>query len=285
MDTAQPISCRVDYFRATTQHLKTIQNITQEFYRDDTTEQTVPFYGYKHALKELQTGAVCLFGGHTASMGYCSQFGGSAITALMEGYGHGSASALRSVHSGEWKVTRIDVALDVYTQSLSPQSFLDRMASGSVTSPLRAWREVKGLKASDGHTVYGGGTEGEKQLRIYDKSAESGIGKDWTRYEMVFNGQRAREVWELISGCNTDMELLPIAKQLLASVVSVTDWREWSNTLGVGAEYQWTPIPRVESATWKWLLSQVMPTFRDAFDKDGDWSLLERFINEVKSGS
>lgn len=278
------VSARVDYLRATTTDTWTIAHISEEFYRHDTTEPTVSFYGYKQALRELQTGAIALFNGHTATMGFCSQFSGKPITALMEATGQPSVLALRGVHQGTWRVRRIDIAIDVFDPALSPSSFLEARRTGLIKTCFRTWREVKDVDGKAGHTVYGGGLESEKQIRIYDKAAEQGIEGSWTRYEMVFNNNRADEVWSLIAQCNTDHELLDTARRLLGTLVTNPIWVQWIDAMVAGGRYVWEEIPRQESDTWRWLMSQVAPSFRKAWEDSGDWSLLERFVQHVKNG-
>lgn len=278
------ISARIDYLRLTTTDAWTIQHISEEFYRHETTEPTIPFYGYKQALRELQTGAIALFNGHTAAMGFCSQFSGKPITALMEATEQPSMVALRATHQGKWRARRIDIAIDVFDPALKPKMFLQAKEAGFIRTAFRSWREVKEIGGGSGHTVYGGGVESDKQIRIYDKSAEQGMEGDWTRYEMVFANERAEEVWSMVSQVNTDIALLEVARSLLATLVYDSMWAQWTDAMVTGGRYDWTKIPRQESDTWRWLVSQVAPTFRSAWDDTHDWSLLERFIEYVKHG-
>lgn len=276
------LSCRVDYLRATTTNEGAIIDAAQGFFSDEQTVEAIPLYGYKHALKHTTTGAVYLFGGHTASMGNCIQFGGSAITSLMGETSHPSCVALSGVVDDRWKVTRVDVAIDCFHPELRPRHVYAALDRKNVRTVWRSWREVANKDLDTGHTVYGGGLESERRIRIYDKSAEQGTEGLWTRYEMVFSGDRAAEVWKNVAKCEDDGVLLIIAKQLLATLLDFPSWREWQETFGVLSQHEWTPIPRVESDEWRWLASQVMPTFRKSFDKTGNWELLERFMRECK---
>jgi hypothetical protein len=276
------ISAKVDYFRATTSDAKAIQKITEEFYRDDTTLPSIPLYGYAHSLREIQSGAIFCFAPHTATMGVCSQFAGQAITSEMEARAKPSYWCLRSIHDERWRCSRIDIAVDVFDPTFSVEAFSARIAEPSAHSIWRKWTSNKAELGGRGHTLYGGAFESEKRLRIYDKAAEQGVEGDWTRYEMVFSAKRAQEVWERVRECNTDVGFLDVAKGLLASMVSLPDWAEWQSTMAVGAKHSWQEVPRVESDTRQWLLSQVVPTFQKAFNRDGDWRELEWFISQFK---
>ena len=277
------ISARIDYFRAVTTDVKTIMTISEEFYRHDTTEPTIPLYGYKQSLRELQSGAVFLFNGHHATMGNCSQLGGTAITALMAAKDASSVGVIRDVHVGEWRCTRIDVAIDVFDTRLKPRHVWRQIEDKKAMTVWRSWREVAQMNLDDGHTVYGGGLESEKRIRIYDKSAEQGTKGDWTRYEMVFSGKRADEVWRKLRGLSDDAAVLAAALELLRSLLDFQDWDAWRDVFGEAAKTEWVETPRQESDVWKWLMSQVAPTFRNAWEQDGDWRMLQEFVRRVKN--
>jgi hypothetical protein len=277
------ISARVDYFRATTTHLPTIEHMTRGFFSNETTEPSIPLYGYAHSVRENLTGAFYLFGGHTPTMGNCSQWGGTAISALVAAAEQPSYVVLDTIHCEEWKCTRIDLAIDVFDAALKPREFYAALDGRSVTTVFRSWREVANKDKDTGHTVYGGGLESEKQIRIYDKSAEQGGRGDWTRYEMVFSGQRAREVWAIARKLRSDADFLKLCLELLCQLVDFRDWKVWRDTFGVEAAHEWEELPRVESNKWKWLIKQVLPSFREAFDEDRDWRLLEAFVDAVKN--
>lgn len=278
------LSAKCDYYRATTDDALTIGNIAKGYYSVEATEQTIPLYGYRNAIKNNRSDGVFLFSPHTATMGNCSQFGGTAITKLMEETNRASVDALRGVHTGRWKVTRLDIAIDCYDAEFRPREIIRRVEEKTAKTVWRTWREVRHSNPDEGHTVYGGGLESEKRIRIYDKAAESGTEGVWTRYEMVFSGKRAQEAWNKVADCRTDKELLPVALEMLASLLDFPEWTAWQEAFGIESKHEWVEVPRVESDTWRWLKSQVAPSFRDAFDKDGNWSLLEKFVELVKNG-
>lgn len=278
------LSARVDYFRATTTDIDLITLAAEGFFNDETTEPTVPLYGYAHALKHSASGAIYLFGGHTPTMGNCIQVSGKAIAALMDTSHLSSVAALSNMGIEGWKVTRVDVAIDCFNPLLRPRHIYAAIDRKDTKSIFRSWREIAEKDLDVGHTVYGGGVESEKRIRIYDKAAESKMEGIWTRYEMVFSGDRAREVWDRIKDCENDADLLSIALQLLGAMLDFPNWAEWRREFGVEAAHEWTSIPRVESDTWLWLVKQVAPTFREAFNTDGDWSLLKRFVEHLTNG-
>lgn len=215
-------------------------------------------------------------------MGNCSQWGGAAITALMEASGRASYVVLDAIHCEEWKCTRIDIAIDCFDAQLRPRDVYAAVDGRRMKTVFRSWREVANKDKDTGHTVYGGGLESEKRIRIYDKAAETGTDGIWTRYEMVFSGQRAQEVWSKVRKLSDDVAFLALSLELLRSVLDFPEWTDWQRVFGTEANHEWTEVPRTESDTWKWLVKQVAPSFRDAYDKDGDWRLLEQFLEYVK---
>ena len=276
------LSARCDYYRATTTNVEAITDAAKGYFSLDQTEQAMPLYGYKHALKHIRSGAFYLFGGHTETMGNCAQFGGQAITSLMEESALSSVPAIRRIWDDRWKVTRLDVAIDCFDARISPAAAYLQVQRKNAKTVWRSWRQIVGLNKADGHTVYGGGLESEKRIRIYDKAAEQGLETHWTRFEMVFSGQRADEAWRSVAQCNTDGELLAVALKMLASLLDFPNWDTWQQTFGSEQAHDWTPVPRVESDKWRWLMKQVAPTFTDAWESDGDWRLLDRFVEELK---
>ena len=276
------LSARLDYLRATTMDTIAIKAATEGYFSDDTTTDAIPLYGYKHALKHSISGAVYLFGGHTPTMGNCQQFSGTAITSLMETFSQPSCPALHYVCDDRWKVTRLDIAIDSHNPELRPRHVYAALDRAKKKTIWRTWREVANKDLDSGHTVYGGGVESDKRIRIYDKAAESGTEGVWTRYEMVFSGARAAEVWDMVKDCKSDLALLGVSLGLMANMLDFPDWREWQREFGSTTEIVWWEVPRVESDTWRWLMSQVAPTFVVAREKEGNWALLDRFIAELR---
>lgn len=278
------LSSRVDYFRATTTDIDLITLAAEGYFNDEATESAVPLYGYAHALKHTESGAIYLFGGHTPTMGNCIQVSGQTISALMDKSGLSSVPAIADMGIDGWKVTRVDVAIDCFNPMLRPRHIYAALDRKDTKSIFRSWREIAQKDLDKGHTVYGGGVESEKRIRIYDKAAESGADGVWTRYEMVFSGERAREVWDSIHDCRTDEELLVIALRLLGSMLDFPKWSEWRREFGTDTVHEFTDIPRQDSDTWKWLMKQVAPTFKTAYNKDGNWDLLKRFVEALTDG-
>lgn len=277
-------SARIDYFRATTTDIELIKAQSDGYFGTDVEEAKVPLYGYKKTLKHTWSGAYYCFQPHTETMGNLVQFSGTPITRLMDAYQRGSIASLCAAGFQNWKCTRIDIAIDHFEQTCLPEAFNERLAFGAGKTRIRDWERRKGVLGNGIDCTYGGGLESEKSIKIYDKAAEQGIEGTWTRYEMTFNGKRGKEVWKAVQELPSDEALLEFAKRLLKSMIDFPDWMEWQEAFGIMSKHEWTPIPRVESDKWRWLMSQVAPTFRDAFETEGDWNLLEKFVEACRNG-
>ena len=92
-------------------------------------------------------------------------------------------------HNG--KVTRLDLAIDVFDQEIDPIALAACPRVDNAPGTARKWSSVQGDKG--GKTAYIGSRKSEKFLRIYDKAAESGqLDRPWTRFECEFKGDAAR---------------------------------------------------------------------------------------------
>lgn len=279
------ISCRCDYFRATTRNPKLIAKQAKGFFRDDKVTQTGSLYRYRNSLTHIDTKALYLFNGATEAMGNCIQFSGQPISSLMEETKKSSVPALRSVEIDGWKPTRVDIAIDVFHPEMRPRHFWAALDREDKKTCFRGEpREVKMKDPDKGHTVYMGGVESEKQLRVYDKAAEQGLSGVWTRYEMVFMDKRAVEVWEAIQDVASDADLLTRALPIFATMVDFPTWQLWGSVFHNAETFKWQTVPRNESATWEWLVRQVAPAFRKDYDNTGDWSMLKRFVEHLTNG-
>lgn len=106
-----------------------------------------------------------------------------------------------------FKPTRVDLAIDDFTKSLTWQHFDSAYDSGF----SHGFREC-GLSTSkkerkqNGFTFYMGSKRSEKLYRFYDKSIESGGEIDAFRLEAQFRDEWSRSVWSVLSAAKTDKQ-------------------------------------------------------------------------------
>jgi hypothetical protein len=114
---------------------------------------------------------------------------------------------LQILDNFSFKLTRIDLAIDDFTKSLTWQHF--DLAYDSGTS--HGFRECglttsKKEKKQNGFTFYMGSKRSEKLYRFYDKSIESGGEIDAYRLEAQFRDEWCRSIWSILLAANTDKE-------------------------------------------------------------------------------
>lgn len=105
----------------------------------------------------------------------------------------------------EFKPTRIDLALDDYTKSLTWQNFDDARKAG------QAYGFKKGRLTSsfgdalgDGFTYYMGSSASDKLYRFYDKNVESNGETDSYRLEGQYRDDWCKSVWACLLASDTD---------------------------------------------------------------------------------
>lgn len=104
-----------------------------------------------------------------------------------------------AVYGCDATLTRADLYYDDYCKIISPEALHHAVKRGGVGIPrfsgnVRGWDEYdlgKGSTAS--YTVYFGSVKSDKQIRFYDKNAESKGKQNCYRWEVQFTGRYAKE--------------------------------------------------------------------------------------------
>lgn len=276
------ITSRIDYFRARTVDQSAIFRAMTDEFHESQLVPSPPLYGYTRAFKSL-LGGLLMDGGHTPEMGVMVQWSGKAIEALEESRNQHSAEALVALYGVGFRPSRLDVALDVKGANLAVIEAIRCVRAGDYKSRQRKWNVTGDATKDSGQTLYGGGQESEKRIRIYDKAAETGVEGDWTRVEVVLSDDYARAVWAQLCSDPRYETLGALARKLILSVVDFPGWQQWQLVMR-GADLTLPKLKRPDPAQWKWLCAQVMPVFQRARELDGDWQFLHRFVDAVKSG-
>lgn len=276
------ISARMDYYRSIYHDEATSIHLATNWFAPERTDYHPPLYGYKTALRAVDSGVVHLSNAHDSRMGNCVQAGGAALLALETIHELPSWRVLQDAGLREARATRIDIAIDLFDENLTGSKIVFQLDSGLANTRFRTWQEVKGGGGDNGYTLYLGSRESAVQIRIYDKGAEQGLSLNWWRYEMVFNGVKAEDAWRTIRDLPDAPSLLPVAKAMMHSLIDFPKWSAWQGALGSTAGAEWTEIPRKDSDKWAWLMTQVAPTFTKQWGIDGDWRLLDAFVSALK---
>ena len=147
--------------------------------------------GYHYRLS--YGGINILYGGND-DMGVCVTMSGSGCRTF-ESYFSTDwvtlfTAILSGIDSGDFKITRLDVAFDDHSGLLDMAQVMCYVDEGNYVSKSRWWEIAYG---SEGSTVYIGSPQSAIRIRIYDKAAERGYDDSvhWIRVEMQLRDDRA----------------------------------------------------------------------------------------------
>lgn len=121
------------------------------------------------------------------------------------------------------KVTRIDLALDDVTGTLTLSRMNRALRAGAVSCRAKGYRSMRSGSVSTGQvtgeTLYFGSAQSRTQYRIYDKAAEQGIEGHWVRCEGQYRSDNAHQVAQMIHRAGFDIG--PVFCGLLRGYLSV----------------------------------------------------------------
>lgn len=191
---------------------------------------------------------------------------------VMAAYVERETELLKWVIAGGFKVTRIDMALDVKDSDFRPELVTRKIEKHEHRTHARnfpLWKDAIGR----GFTQYIGKKSSETFVRIYDKAAEMAISGNWTRIEITFTGSRA------LSATKTYMESKD-CRGLVRGFVDFPTWEQWRKIMS--SDVQKITVEKTISDTRKWLLGQCAPALAKEMIKDGDDTFYFMFIQRVR---
>lgn len=278
------VDVSIDYLRIVWSDTNAIPAHILDWFADNNSERSIPLYGYGVALKNTRTGAILLSQGHIQTMGTCIQMGGKAIDTIESDYGESILDVVRFGGAYSGRVTRLDCALDSFGGVADVYVARELIREGRFVSRSRKISVVEAGSGRGGMTVYVGAAESSTRLRIYDKSAEQGLGAGWTRYEAVLTDDKAQRAWEYLSFQCDEAARSKFIKGVIRDTCDFPEWAQFSLIVADSTEVSWAIQERPIPASWKWLTEAVSPTFIKARNADGDWRLLEQFVDYVIDG-
>jgi hypothetical protein len=110
-------------------------------------------------------------------------------------------SFLKRLVSLSFRPTRLDLALDDFTKSLTYRHFRNAKDNGHACG-YRKHHTILGDSEHSGFTHYMGSTSGDKLYRFYDKATESNGEIDAYRLEAQFKDDWAKSVWSALVDCD-----------------------------------------------------------------------------------
>ncbi len=179
------------------------------------------------------------------------QITGSALAELRETRPNES-ELLQHILKMGGHFTRIDCAINLHNEQLTPVDLKDAYEDDAIITPARSGTWLQGLKKS-GATFYLGSRSSERFFRAYDKRAETKTAGDpWLRLELVLRGKRAQIGGIVLANSN-------IYAAISSAIVEFVDFRD--NPVyraAVEAVKVFFPeVPRKMPSTLDWLLGVV----------------------------
>lgn len=211
-----------------------------------------PVHGYRYrAVNEF--GASVLFGGEKR-LGTHLVLSGQALANIRRA-GLTDRELCQYALTNDGKLTRLDVAINLYEANLSPQELAFSFEKGALSSPAHSGLLMTGVR-SQGQTFVLGSGSSDRYLRAYDKAAEQGIpDMRWLRIELELKKWRARGLAHVIS---IEENTRGVINRAVGDYLKMPDNEELSQALSDQAG----DIPqegRKLHDTLKWLGDQVAP--------------------------
>lgn len=171
------------------------------------------------------------------------------------------------------KLTRLDLAVDIWDGKLTPAVFAQAYAERRLRTPAKSGKRIYGINdTSDG--FYLGSRHSDRFMRIYDKAAEQALpGQAWLRLELQLKDARAHGVAYVISN---EENTRCVVNRAIGDFIQMDD----DELNGVLAD-QSDPLPqegRKLHDTLRWLLEQVAPAAARFQAEHPDEEVLDAFL-------
>jgi len=233
--------------------------------------QTVARFGYSVCfIHPLGHSVMANYG--RPEMGVHLSFGGRALSAISEG-GHPATKLLDWCLTQGAKVTRIDLAIDVFAQEIDIRALASAPRVAAFPGSAKKWRLWEG--DDGGCTAYIGSRKSDKFLRVYDKAAEQKR-KDvnWTRFELELKGDAAKAA-AFQMGSLTDAERPVFVKGLMRALFNPDD--ELYQSIMDAEAVILTTVKDTSDKTLEWLLNTVCKSIANTMHRRSDidvWGLI-----------
>lgn len=245
----------VDYFVATTPYDEAVQARYPRAFAEFANAPVRVLYGYKIHMQD--------------QVGIGLNYAETRVMVIGTGVRSHYAMALyKSLHPGDISVARIDIQV----------TLVDSNADRTIAwlQPAKAYRATRWSAVGEpGETLYVGSPSSDARLRVYNKSAESGIkpedGGDFLRIEVQLRNRYADKAYSAIAeGKIEHVWQYWVRKMLNPDDATGLIMR------AVGSEVHWT-LPVVEdqedwvSRRKRWVETSVVPALRRLLVHDPDY--------------
>ena len=180
---------------------------------------------------------------------------------------------LSSVYLLGGRITRLDLAIDVYGSGMNVLELKNAWDDGKLSTRARdisviapETRNQAGQIIHKGRTVYVGARSSEVFLRVYDKGLETGdrytMG-DWVRIELELKGRKADSVASQLLENPEKWTLYAIA---VIREFCFTQAVSWYCKAVTSEAVEIKAVPRKETNRYKWLLGNVLPALESELE-------------------
>lgn len=271
-------SFSVDWIRATTKHHGMLYLIEKFSYGFDHTDwiSTHGVNSYDQALKNPH-GHMIMWSSYRDDMGKNILFDGRSCSELMA-IGKDPIDIVKWLSEEEFKFTRLDLAIDIRDSKIKILELFECEFTGSVNNMPELY--LKGKKAKGGATMYLGGRQSEKYLRIYDKAKEQGLKNvDWVRVEVELKGDTATRIARMMREMSYE-EISDMTQAIIKGMY--TPEHETFNQAIAQPAMRVGSTKNATHSTRDWLMTSVAKTFAKTMIELPHVDLKGEFMREVE---
>lgn len=209
-------------------------------------------HGYTQCIKHPY-GIMVMSNSNRPEMGTHMVLSGRALSEIAKHNITGLSLAKWAIDHG-CKITRMDLAIDVKEQYISPDELFYAPRLKVSTGKPKQENFNKGKER--GFTIYVGSRSSEKFMRVYDKAAEQGLPDDvlWTRFELELKGDAALSAARTLFGMKTKQAAVYASK--LMRGFWLVDHPLYDQIMGSDKDYV-AGSKDTQHDTLNWLMGQV----------------------------
>jgi len=225
-----------------------------------------PIANFTNGL-EISNGGRVFWNQNRPNMGRHVIFSGSCCDTI----GENLNECLSFIKEGQYKPTRLDLAIDVFNTNLSlkhMQSLVERREFNSHAQVAPYHKDLLGK----GETVQLGKAGSGSFLRVYDKAAEQKLETSWIRIEISYGARKAKNALE------TYLQTKDI-RGMVRGFVDFPTWRKWNCILSnapIAVRYE-----TKQTNTRKWLLESVAKSIAKEMLFDDGMQFRNKLLEQI----
>lgn len=225
---------------------------------------------------DMPDGRVVMRNPNRADMGTHVQYSGTCMALIRDKYKTPDMEVIKHHWGHNHKVTRIDLAVDVFGE-MPVSKAVKLYEGGECVTGLRTGNEIRGINKV-GATLYLGARGGAKMIRIYDKAAEQKVNGNWTRVELEARKGGASKVVSNLMSAETPEKAI---QGCVRAVVDFPSWDAWAAAITAKPQDMKTSR-KVAGNTERWLKDKVAPSLaKFAVDHPGWIDEYMHYVSEL----